>query len=43
MTNLSCFIVDDEPGAVTTLIVLIERYCPFLTISGSANEAGNRF
>ncbi|WP_202616854.1 LytR/AlgR family response regulator transcription factor [Arcticibacter tournemirensis] len=38
MTNLSCFIVDDEPGAVTTLTVLIERYCPFLTISGSANS-----
>lgn len=37
MNNLSCFIVDDEPGAVETLTVLIERYCPFLTIAGSAN------
>lgn len=37
MNNLSCFIVDDEPGAVKTLIALIERYCPFLTVAGSAN------
>lgn len=37
MTNLTCFIVDDEYSAVETLIGLIGRYCPFLTISGSAN------
>jgi two-component system, LytTR family, response regulator len=38
MTNLTCYIVDDEQSAVETLTVLIARYCPFLTVSGSANS-----
>jgi two-component system LytT family response regulator len=37
MKDLSCFIVDDEPSAIKTLTELIERYCPALTIAGSAN------
>jgi len=37
MRNFSCFIVDDEPSAIATLTELIERYCPALTIAGSAN------
>lgn len=45
MKNFSCFIVDDEPGAVETLKELIQRYCPSLTISGSAHtvEDGLKF
>ncbi|MEJ6979423.1 LytTR family DNA-binding domain-containing protein [Pedobacter sp. P351] len=38
MNNLSCYIVDDEVTAVDALTFLIKRYCPFLTIAGSANS-----
>lgn len=38
MNNLSCFLVDDEPGAVETLSGLLLHYCPQLTIAGSANS-----
>jgi len=37
MKDLTCFILDDEQSAVDSLSMLIQRYCPDLTISGSAN------
>jgi two-component system LytT family response regulator len=37
MKDLSCFIVDDEPSAIETLTILIQQYCPSLSIAGSAN------
>lgn len=37
MKNLNCFIVDDEQSAVETLSILIQRYCPDLTVRGTAN------
>ena len=37
MKNLSCFIVDDEQPAIEALSSVIQRYCPDLTILGSAN------
>lgn len=36
MTNLTCFIVDDEQSAIDTLSTLLNRYCPFLSIAGTA-------
>ncbi|SDD48882.1 LytR/AlgR family response regulator transcription factor [Niabella drilacis] len=36
MNNLTCFIVDDEQGAIDTLSVFIKRYLPFLEIKGTA-------
>jgi len=36
MNNLTCYIVDDEQSAIETLSTLIRRYCPQLTITGSA-------
>ncbi|WP_421939039.1 LytR/AlgR family response regulator transcription factor [Pedobacter sp.] len=41
MNNLSCYIVDDEQSAIETLSGLISRYCPHLTISGTANTVKN--
>lgn len=41
MNNLSCFIVDDEQSAIDTLSVMLHRYCPFLTIVGSAVSVGS--
>lgn len=38
MNNLSCYIVDDEQGAIDALTALIQRYCPQLTIAGSARS-----
>lgn len=38
MNNFSCFILDDERSAIETLSVLLRRYCPFLTIAGSAGS-----
>ncbi len=38
MKDLTCFILDDEQSAVDSLSMLIQRYCPDLTISGSANS-----
>ncbi|MDR6786326.1 two-component system LytT family response regulator [Pedobacter africanus] len=38
MNNLNCFIVDDEQGAIETLSVLLHRYCPFLTLAGTAGS-----
>jgi two-component system LytT family response regulator len=38
MKNLTCFIVDDEQVAVEALSTIIRRYCPDLTISGTANS-----
>lgn len=38
MNNLTCYIVDDEQSAIETLSVLIQRYCPQLTIAGSAGS-----
>ena len=38
MNNFSCFLVDDEPGAVETLSGLLRHYCPQLTVAGSANS-----
>ena len=34
MNNLSCYIVDDESSAIEALSVLIQRYCPQLSIVG---------
>lgn len=41
MNNISCFIVDDEQSAIDTLSVMLHRYCPFLTIAGSAISVGS--
>lgn len=38
MNKLTCYIVDDEQNALDALSVLIERYCPQLTVAGSANS-----
>lgn len=38
MNKLTCYIVDDEQSALDALSVLIDRYCPHLTVSGSANS-----
>ena len=38
MNKLTCYIVDDEQSALDALSVLIERYCPHLTVAGSANS-----
>ena len=38
MSNLTCYIVDDEQSAIEALSVLIQRYCPQLTILGSAGS-----
>lgn len=38
MNKLSCYIVDDESGAVASLSGLLSLYCPHLTIAGSANS-----
>jgi len=38
MNNLTCYIVDDEQSAIETLSILIQRYCPQLTIAGSASS-----
>ncbi|WP_205943316.1 LytR/AlgR family response regulator transcription factor [Pedobacter frigoris] len=38
MNNLCCFILDDEQNAVETLSQLLGNYCPYLTITGSANS-----
>ena len=38
MNKLTCYIVDDEQNALDALSVLIERYCPHLTVAGSANS-----
>ncbi|TDQ08456.1 LytR/AlgR family response regulator transcription factor [Pedobacter metabolipauper] len=38
MNNLSCFIMDDEQGAVETLSQLLHNYAPHLTIAGTANS-----
>ncbi|MES2807471.1 MAG: LytTR family DNA-binding domain-containing protein [Bacteroidota bacterium] len=38
MNNLSCYLVDDEQGAIDALTILIQRYCPQLSIAGSARS-----
>ncbi len=38
MNKLTCYIVDDEQNALDALSVLIERYCPQLTVAGSATS-----
>lgn len=38
MNEFSCYIVDDEAGAIEALASLIERYCPFLKIAGRATS-----
>jgi two-component system LytT family response regulator len=38
MNNLSCYMVDDEQGAIDALTALIQRYCPQLTIASSARS-----
>ncbi|MFD2145021.1 LytR/AlgR family response regulator transcription factor [Mucilaginibacter antarcticus] len=38
MSNLTCYIVDDEQGAIDALLALLQRYCPQLTITGSAKS-----
>ncbi|WP_208025685.1 LytR/AlgR family response regulator transcription factor [Niastella caeni] len=38
MKSLTCFITDDEPAAIESLIKLIELYCPSLHIKGRATN-----
>ncbi|GAB3923892.1 LytR/AlgR family response regulator transcription factor [Mucilaginibacter myungsuensis] len=38
MNNLTCYIVDDEQSATEALSVLMQRYCPHVTIAGNASN-----
>lgn len=39
--QLNCFIVDDEPRAIETLSLLIDKYCPTLHIVDSATSVND--
>lgn len=39
--QLNCFIVDDEPSAIETLSLLINKYCPSINILGSATSVND--
>lgn len=38
MENIQSFLIDDEPKALENLIFLLDNYCPFIKVLGSASS-----